>query len=198
MQQSYIPYYHLQISVEAPTKFSTLTIREISQNVGFLCSVFPVYGLNGIRIFPYMDQIVESATLSIVRENAGTILSIYGKIRIRESPHFGILHAMSNNQITFLFFFSFFFFFRSRYTPSHFRFLIWRKDVQNSGSYLCVYLSYKKAKMLWEWYCLAPCRNPRRNNTAQMDFFREENKLNLKLTPVFELASVCIFWNISV
>ena len=31
-----------------------------------------------------------------------------------------------------------------------------------------------------------------------MDFLREENKLTLKLTPVFELAFVCIFWDISV
>ena len=48
--------------------------------------------------------------------------------------------------------------------------------------------------MLWERDCLAPCRNQRRKNAAQMDFFREENRLNFTLTPVFELAFVCIFW----
>ena len=50
-----------------------------------------------------------------------------------------------------------------------------------------------KVKMLWERDCLVPCRNPRRKNAAQMDFLIEENRLALKLTPVFELVFVCIF-----
>ena len=59
--------------------------------------------------------------------------------------------------------------------------------------YLCVYPAYKKVKMLWERDFLTPCRNPRRKNTAQMDFFREENRLTLKPTPSFELTFVYIF-----
>ena len=115
-----------------------------------------------------------------------TILSIYRKIRIRGSLHFGILHAMSNiitqefflNLITLL--------------------STWRKDAQNSEGYLYLHHSYQKAKMLLEWDCLLPCSNPRRKNAVQMDFLKEENRLTLKLTPVFELAFVCIFWDISV
>ena len=42
---------------------------------------FSVYGQNGIRIFPNL-------------ENTHTILPKYGKIRIRESPYFGIFHAV--------------------------------------------------------------------------------------------------------
>ena len=42
---------------------------------------FPVYGQNGIRIFPNL-------------ENTQMILPIYGKIRIRESLYFGIFHAV--------------------------------------------------------------------------------------------------------
>ena len=115
-----------------------------------------------------------------------TILSIYRKIRIRGNLHFGILHAMSNiitqefflNLITLL--------------------STWRKDAQNSEGYLYLHHSHQKAKMLLEWDCLLPCSNPRRKNAVQMDFLKEENRLTLKLTPVFELAFVCIFWDISV
>ena len=42
---------------------------------------FSVYGQNGIRIFPNL-------------ENTHTILPKYGKIRIREIPYFGIFHAV--------------------------------------------------------------------------------------------------------
>ena len=42
---------------------------------------FPVYGQNGIRIFPNL-------------ENTQMILPIYGKIRVRESLYFGIFHAV--------------------------------------------------------------------------------------------------------
>ena len=65
---------------------------------------------------------------------------------------------------------------------SHF---IWRKDAQNSEGCLYLHPSHQKAKMLWEWYCLAPYRSPRRKNAVQMDFLREENRITLKLTPVF-------------
>ena len=133
------------------------------RNVGFLWSVFS-------RAWTESD----------------TILSIYRKIRIRGSLHFGILHAMSNiitqefflNLITLL--------------------STWRKDAQNSEGYLYLHHSHQKAKMLLEWDCLLPCSNPRRKNAVQMDFLKEENRLTLKLTPVFELAFVCIFWDISV
>ena len=74
----------------------------------------------------------------------------------------------------------------------------WRKDAQNSEGYLYLHHSHQKAKMLLEWDCLLPCSNPRRKNAVQMDFLKEENRLTLKLTPVFELAFVCIFWDISV
>ena len=135
----------------------------MSRNVGFLWSVFS-------RAWTESD----------------TILSIYRKIRIRGSLHFGILHAMSNiitqefflNLITLL--------------------STWRKDAQNSEGYLYLHHSHQKAKMLLEWDCLLPCSNPRRKNAVQMDFLTEENRLTLKLTPVFELAFVCIFWDISV
>ena len=135
----------------------------MSRNVGFLWSVFS-------RAWTESD----------------TILSIYRKIRIRGSLHFGILHAMSNiitqefflNLITLL--------------------STWRKDAQNSEGYLYLHLSHQKAKMLLEWDCLLPCSSPRRKNAVQIDFLKEENRLTLKLTPVFELAFVCIFWDISV
>ena len=135
----------------------------MSRNVGFLWSVF-----------------------SRAWTESYPILSIYRKIRIRGSLHFGILHAMSNiitqefflNLITLL--------------------STWRKDAQNSEGYLYLHHSHQKAKMLLEWDCLLPCSNPRRKNAVQMDFLKEENRLTLKLTPVFELAFVCIFWDISV
>ena len=63
--------------------------------------------------------------------------------------------------------------------PWHFRILTWRKDAQNSEGYLYLHPSHQKAKMLWEWDCLTPCRNPRRKNAVQMDFLREEI-INLK------------------
>ena len=47
---------------------------------------FLVYGQNRIRSFLYMDRILEFVH---IRENKDTILFIYGKIRMRKSPHFG-------------------------------------------------------------------------------------------------------------
>ena len=47
---------------------------------------FLVYGQNRIRNFLYMDRILEFVHL---RENKDTVLFIYGKIRMRKSPHFG-------------------------------------------------------------------------------------------------------------
>ena len=49
---------------------------------------FHVYGQNRQRIFPYLDRFFDSVK---IRENTDMILSIYGKLRIRESPCFGIL-----------------------------------------------------------------------------------------------------------
>ena len=47
---------------------------------------FLVHGQNRIRSFLYMDRILEFVH---IRENKDTILFIYGKIRMRKSPHFG-------------------------------------------------------------------------------------------------------------
>ena len=47
---------------------------------------FLVYGQNRIRSYLYMDRILE---FFHIRENKDTILFIYGKIRMRKSPHFG-------------------------------------------------------------------------------------------------------------
>ena len=54
--------------------------------LAFCDPYFLVYGQNRIRRFVYMDRILEFVHM---RENKGTILSIYGKIRIRKSTHFG-------------------------------------------------------------------------------------------------------------
>ena len=51
------------------------------------------YGLSLIRIFLCLDRIGDSAQLPL-RENTHTILSIYRKIRIRQSPYLGIFHAV--------------------------------------------------------------------------------------------------------
>ena len=61
-----------------------------SQNAeigAFSDSSFPLHGQNRIRIFPYLDRFSNSAQ---IRENMDMILSIYGKIPIRESPYFDI------------------------------------------------------------------------------------------------------------
>ena len=47
---------------------------------------FLVYRENRIRSFLYMDRILEFVH---IRENKDTILFIYGKIRMTNSPHFG-------------------------------------------------------------------------------------------------------------
>ena len=47
---------------------------------------FLVYGQNRIHSFLYIDRILEFVH---IRENKDTILFIYGKIRMRKSPHFG-------------------------------------------------------------------------------------------------------------
>ena len=47
---------------------------------------FLVYGQNRIWSFLYMDRILEFVH---IQENKDTILFIYGKIRMRKSPHFG-------------------------------------------------------------------------------------------------------------
>ena len=135
MQQSFIPYYHLRISFEVLIKFFTFTLREISQNVGFLCSVFSRLWTKSYTYFPVYEQNHRIYDSVHKRENADTILSIYEKIQNRESPHFGIFHAMSNNKRIFS---------QSRYTPSDFCFLIWKMGVKNSESYLCGFFHIKK------------------------------------------------------
>ena len=55
---------------------------------------FLVHGQNRIRSFLYMDRILEFVH---IRENKDTILFIYGKIRMRKSPHFG---AVSRRLLT--------------------------------------------------------------------------------------------------
>ena len=47
---------------------------------------FLVYGQNRIRIFLYMDRMLEFVH---IRGKKDTILFIYGKIRMRESLRFG-------------------------------------------------------------------------------------------------------------
>ena len=54
---------------------------------------FPVYGRNRNRIFPYLVRFSDSVQ---IRENTNLTLSIYGKVRIRKSPCFGIfMHCFS-------------------------------------------------------------------------------------------------------
>ena len=57
---------------------------------------FTVCGQNRIRIFPYLDRISDSVQ---IRENTDAILPTYGKIRIRESPYFGIFHAVREQEL---------------------------------------------------------------------------------------------------
>ena len=66
----YTVLYHLRIGVVDLPKFFIFTLREKSRNAGFLWSVFSRIWTESYRI--------------------------YGKIRIRESPYFGIFHVMSN------------------------------------------------------------------------------------------------------
>ena len=56
---------------------------------------FPVCGQNHIRIFPYLDRISNSVQK---RVNTDTILSIYRKFRIRESPYLGIFHTVREQE----------------------------------------------------------------------------------------------------
>ena len=59
-------------------------------------------GLSLIRIFPYVGRIVSVFFSNLqwigdsvqIRENAGTILSICGEMRIRESPYFGVFRQV--------------------------------------------------------------------------------------------------------
>ena len=56
---------------------------------------FPVYGQN--RIFPYNTRIIQiRENIVQIRENMDTILFIYWQIWTKESPYFGIFHAMDN------------------------------------------------------------------------------------------------------
>ena len=64
----------------------------------FFDPYFSVYEQNHIRIFPYLDRIGESVQ---IRKNADTILSIYRKIRIRESLYFGIFYTMESSWSSF-------------------------------------------------------------------------------------------------
>ena len=50
---------------------------------------FLVYGNNRIHIFSYLG----------LREKSDMILPTYGKIRIRESPYFGIFHAVREQEL---------------------------------------------------------------------------------------------------
>ena len=84
----------------------------VSQTYGWKCSArhcvkyvnirafsdpfFPEYGKNHIGIFTYLDRIRHSVQ---IQENADTILLTYGKILIRESPYFGILDAVAEQEL---------------------------------------------------------------------------------------------------
>ena len=57
---------------------------------------FSIYGQNHIRIFPYLDRIGDFLQM---RESMDTILPTYRKIRIGESPYFGIFHAVREQEL---------------------------------------------------------------------------------------------------
>ena len=57
---------------------------------------FPVYGQNRIRIFSYLDRIGDFVQ---IQENTDTILPTYGKIRIRQSPYFGVFHTVREQEL---------------------------------------------------------------------------------------------------
>ena len=78
-------------------------VRKICQNAGFFWFVLSVYGQNHILIFPYLDRIRESDQ---IWENVDTIPSIYRKIRIMESPCFGIFHTVESSWRIFDFYYS--------------------------------------------------------------------------------------------
>ena len=57
-------------------------------------SDYVISGLSLILIFPFMDRIV-----SVFSRNTDPILSIYRKLRIRESPYFGIFYAVREQEL---------------------------------------------------------------------------------------------------
>ena len=70
------------------------TARKICHNTCFFWSVLSVYGQSHICIFPYLDRIRESDQ---IWETTDRIPSIYEKIRIMESPYFGIFHTVESS-----------------------------------------------------------------------------------------------------
>ena len=58
---------------------------------------FPLHGQNRIRISPYMGIIYK------IRKNKDTIMSIYGKLRTRESRYFKIFHPVCFVTISIIF-----------------------------------------------------------------------------------------------
>ena len=90
--------YCLRITFKALIKFFTFTLREISQNMGFLLPVFSRTWTESHQYFPCMDRIIESTILSLYGKMGTRFCSYTRKYGHRQSPHFGIHHAMSNNQ----------------------------------------------------------------------------------------------------
>ena len=82
-------------------KFFTFTLREISQNVDFLCSVFSRIWTESYTYFPVYGQNRKIYDSVHKRGKCG-----YDSVHIWENtkqrnPSFGILHAMSDDQKTF-------------------------------------------------------------------------------------------------
>ena len=66
---------------------------------GFSDTYFPAYRQNRIRISQSIDRIYD------IRENADTVLSIYGKIRTTENPYIDIfLPVRYGNNLSYVYF----------------------------------------------------------------------------------------------
>ena len=71
------------------TGLQSPTLLKIKTPSRGLHCVSPVYGQNHISIFPYLVRFFDSVQIRM-----DMILSIYGKIRTREIPYFGIIYAL--------------------------------------------------------------------------------------------------------
>ena len=68
-----------------------ITTSDLSKYGLSLIRIFPLYEQN--RIFPYLERIEDFVQIP---QKTNTTLSIYGKIRTKESPYCGIFHAVDN------------------------------------------------------------------------------------------------------
>ena len=65
--------------------------NELSMMRIFPSSTQPLYWKIRLQFCLYKEKYGYDSVY--IRENKATILSIYGKIRVRESPHFGIFYV---------------------------------------------------------------------------------------------------------